>query len=88
MILVCRDSFVISVRDLKGEKIAAAPGTNPYFFHLSALRNAGLQKGDVDIIPLDHENGRVALVKQKVDGWAAVDPYCAYEAKLYPTPFV
>jgi len=77
MLLVSRDSPINAVMELKGKKIAASPGTNPYYFLLSALNDAGLRLSDVSIIPLSHTNGRIALERHNVDAWAAIDPYCA-----------
>ncbi|WP_235923343.1 aliphatic sulfonate ABC transporter substrate-binding protein [Candidatus Chlorobium masyuteum] len=77
MLLVPRDSRINSVPDLKGEKIAATPGTDPFFFLLRALHEAGLQKSDVVIVPLQHVKGGIALNREQVDAWAGCDPYCA-----------
>ncbi|NTW70339.1 MAG: aliphatic sulfonate ABC transporter substrate-binding protein [Chlorobiaceae bacterium] len=76
-LLVPRDSQINSVRDLKGKRVAATPGTDPCFFLFRALHEAGLRKSDVDLVPLQHAAGRVALDRQKVDAWAGGDPYSA-----------
>jgi sulfonate transport system substrate-binding protein len=76
-IVVPRDSPINSVTALKGKRIAAAPGTDPYFFLLRALREAGLHKDDVVIVPMSHAQGRAALEKSTVDAWAGGVPYSA-----------
>jgi sulfonate transport system substrate-binding protein len=60
---------------LKGRKIAATPGTDPYFFLLRALTEAGLHKQDVEIVPLQHTEGRTALELKQVDAWSGLHPY-------------
>ena len=46
-ILVPADSTITSVADLKGKTIAATLGTDPYFFLLQSLEEAGLSIDDV-----------------------------------------
>jgi sulfonate transport system substrate-binding protein len=74
-LLVNRDSPINSVNDLKGKRIAVTPGTDPYFFLLRALREAGMHKEDVEIVPLQHTDGRTALERKKVDAWSGLHPY-------------
>jgi sulfonate transport system substrate-binding protein len=76
-IIIPRDSPIISIRGLKGKRIAAAPGTDPYFFLLRSLREAGLHKQDVIIVPMSHTEGRTAVEQNQVDAWAAGTPHCA-----------
>jgi len=74
---VLKDSPVASVQDLKGKKIAATKGTDPFFFLLRTLHANGLKKSDVEIVHLQHPDGRVALEQRKVDAWAGLDPFLA-----------
>ncbi|MBB5392386.1 MULTISPECIES: aliphatic sulfonate ABC transporter substrate-binding protein [unclassified Herbaspirillum] len=74
---VSRDSPIKSVRELKGKKVAATKGTDPYLFLLRALHENGLQKSDVEIVHLQHPDGRVALEQGRVDAWAGLDPHLA-----------
>jgi sulfonate transport system substrate-binding protein len=76
-IIVSRDSPINSVKELKGKRIAATPGTDPYFFLLRSLREAGLHKNDVVIVPMSHTEGRMAVEQNKVDAWAAGTPHSA-----------
>ena len=76
-IVIPRESPIDSVRELKGRRIAAAPGTDPYFFLLRSLREAGLHKEDVVIVPMSHTEGRAAVERNDVDAWAAGSPHCA-----------
>ncbi len=66
-----------SVADLKGKKIAVTRGTDPFFFLLRSLKEAGLSQSDVEIINLQHGDGRVALQKGDVDAWSGLDPHMA-----------
>jgi sulfonate transport system substrate-binding protein len=74
-LMVERDSQVNSVYDLKGRKIAAETGTDPYFFLVRALHEARLHKNDVRIVPLPHLQGRGAMEMKCVDAWAARTPF-------------
>ncbi|NTW52799.1 MAG: aliphatic sulfonate ABC transporter substrate-binding protein [Chlorobiaceae bacterium] len=74
-IVVSHDSPIRSVKELRGRRVAATPGTDPYFFLLRALREAGMHKDDVVIVPLTHREGRAALELKKVDAWVGGVPY-------------
>jgi sulfonate transport system substrate-binding protein len=76
--LVARDSAITSVADLKGRKIAAQQGTDPYFFLLQTLRASGLNaRKDVEIVNLAHADGKAALERGDVAAWAGLDPLMA-----------
>jgi sulfonate transport system substrate-binding protein len=76
-LVVAKNSPVTSVAELKGKKIAVTKGTDPYFFLLRSLREAGLSAADVEIVNLQHADGRVALERGEVDAWAGLDPHMA-----------
>jgi len=75
--VVAADSPIASLADLRGRKIAVTKGTDPYFFLLRSLREAGLSASDVEIINLQHADGKVALERGEVDAWAGLDPHMA-----------
>ncbi|MEE1948005.1 aliphatic sulfonate ABC transporter substrate-binding protein [Pseudomonas alcaligenes] len=74
---VPKDSPIKTLADLKGKKVAATKGTDPYLFLLRSLHTAGLGKGDVEIVHLQHPDGRVALERGDVDAWSGLDPHLA-----------
>ncbi|GGI20770.1 aliphatic sulfonate ABC transporter substrate-binding protein [Oxalicibacterium faecigallinarum] len=76
-LLVTKDSPIQSVAQLKGKKIAATKGTDPYLFLLRTLKLNGLRKNDVEIVHLQHADGRTALESGRVDAWAGLDPHMA-----------
>ncbi|MCO7203930.1 aliphatic sulfonate ABC transporter substrate-binding protein [Microbacterium sp. CnD16-F] len=76
-IVVGPDSDITSIADLKGKKVAATSGTDPYFFLLQALETAGLGVSDVEVQNLQHADGRSALDGGSVDAWAGLDPIMA-----------
>lgn len=71
------NSSIKSVADLKGKRVAATKGTDPYIFLLRALDQAGLSEKDIELIPLQHPDGRAALATGDVDAWAGLDPHMA-----------
>lgn len=76
-LVVPKDSPIRSVRDLRGKKIAATKGTDPYLFLLRSLHDAGLRKTDIEHVSLQHADGRAALEQGRVDAWAGLDPLMA-----------
>ncbi|MFC4397596.1 aliphatic sulfonate ABC transporter substrate-binding protein [Arthrobacter sedimenti] len=70
-------SDIKSVADLKGKSVAATKGTDPYFFLLQALEQAGLKPSDVTVQNLQHADGRTALENGSVQAWSGLDPIMA-----------
>lgn len=70
-------SGIDSVEDLKGKKIAATLGTDPYIFLLRSLADAGVSTDEVEIVNLQHGDGASALTSNQVDAWAGLDPHMA-----------
>lgn len=73
-ILVPAGSDITDVADLAGKSIAATKGTDPYFFLLQALDEAGLTLADVNVQNLQHADGKAALESGAVDAWSGLDP--------------
>jgi sulfonate transport system substrate-binding protein len=76
-LVVRKDSPIRTLADLKGKKIAATKGTDPYLFLLRSLKTVGLRRSDIEHVSLQHADGRVALEQGKVDAWAGLDPHMA-----------
>ncbi len=76
-LVVRKDSEITTLEQLKGKKIAATKGTDPYFFLLQALHTVGLSQKDVEMVNLQHAEGKTALERGDVDAWAGLDPYMA-----------
>lgn len=76
-IVVPKGSAITSVAGLRGKRIAATKGTDPYFFLLRALDQAGLKPADVTVVNLQHADGKTALERGNVDAWAGLDPLMA-----------
>lgn len=73
-ILVPADSDIDSVDDLAGADVAATKGTDPYFFLLQTLDEAGLSLDDIELQNLQHADGKTALESGAVDAWSGLDP--------------
>ncbi len=76
-LVVPKNSPIQSLKDLKGKKIAATKGTDPYLFLLRALRTVGLKRSDIEHVALQHADGKAALEQGRVDAWAGLDPLMA-----------
>ncbi|WP_336038625.1 aliphatic sulfonate ABC transporter substrate-binding protein [Acinetobacter calcoaceticus] len=76
-LVVAKDSPIKNLKDLKGKKIAATKGTDPFLFTLQALDTVGLSKRDVQLVHLQHPDGKTALERGQVDAWAGLDPLMA-----------
>ncbi|GAA0419245.1 ABC transporter substrate-binding protein [Acrocarpospora corrugata] len=76
-VVVGKDSPIADVKELKGKRVAATKGTDPYFFLLQSLHEAGLAATDVEVVNLQHADGKTALERGDVDAWAGLDPLMA-----------
>ena len=76
-LVVPAGSPIASVADLRGRHIAATKGTDPYFFLLQSLEEAGVPLEEVTIENLQHADGWAALQNGSVDAWAGLDPIMA-----------
>ena len=76
-LVVPADSDISSVADLKGKTVAAALGTDPYFFLVQTLEANGLSVDDVTVENLIHADGWAALQSGSVQAWAGLDPIMA-----------
>jgi sulfonate transport system substrate-binding protein len=71
------NSGIRRIQDLKGKRVAVTRGTDPHIFLLRALNSVGLTEKDIELVPLQHPDGKTALEKGRVDAWAGLDPYTA-----------
>lgn len=76
-LVVAKNSPINAVADLKGKKVAVTKGTDPYFFLLQSLATAGLSPADIEIVNLQHADGKTALERGDVDAWSGLDPFMA-----------
>jgi sulfonate transport system substrate-binding protein len=76
-LVVRGDSPITRLADLRGKRIAATRGTDPHLFLLRALVTVGLSERDVEVVLLQHADGRTALLRGDVDAWAGLDPLTA-----------
>ena len=76
-IVVGADSQITDVAQLAGTSVAATKGTDPYFFLLQALEEAGLTINDVEVQNVQHADGRALLEGPSVQAWAGLDPIMA-----------
>ena len=76
-LVVAAGSPITRVADLKGKKVAATRGTDPFFFLLRSLEAVGLHQSDIELVHLQHGDGRLALSRGDVDAWAGLDPFMA-----------
>jgi sulfonate transport system substrate-binding protein len=76
-LVVPKDSEITTLEQLEGKKIAATKGTDPYFFLLRSLESVGLSQSDVEIVNIQHADGKTALERGDVDAWAGLDPFMA-----------
>lgn len=76
-LVVPEDSDIESVEDLEGRSVAATRGTDPYFFLVQAVEEAGLELSDVEVQNVQHADGFTALNNGSVDAWSGLDPIMA-----------
>lgn len=71
------DTGIRAPADLKGRRVAVTRGTDPHIFLIRALAEAGLKESDVQLVLLQHGDGKAALIRGDVDAWAGLDPIMA-----------
>jgi sulfonate transport system substrate-binding protein len=71
------DTGISKIEDLKGRTVAVTRGTDPYIFLLRSLASVGLTEKDIQVVLLQHPDGKNALINKDVDAWAGLDPYMA-----------
>jgi sulfonate transport system substrate-binding protein len=76
-LVVAKDTPIRTLTDLKGKKVAATKGTDPYLFLLRSLHTVGLTRNDIEHVGLQHADGRTALEQGRVEAWAGLDPMMA-----------
>lgn len=76
-LVVPEDSDIENVEDLAGTAVAATRGTDPYFFLVQAIEEAGLELSDIEVQNVQHADGFTALNNGSVDAWAGLDPIMA-----------
>jgi sulfonate transport system substrate-binding protein len=87
-IAVPAGSPITEVEDLKGKSIAVTVGTDPYFFLLQALEEAGLSLSDVTIVNIQHADGKAALESGQVDAWSGLDPLLSTSVEVAGTEII
>lgn len=80
-LMVGPESTIRDVSELRGKTIAATTGTNPYIFMVRSLALAGIELDDVNIVNLQHPDGKNELLRGRVDAWAGLEPIQS-QAKL------
>lgn len=81
--LVVAKGSKTTVSKLKGKKIAAQKGTDPYYFILQVLHQQNLDPAkDVTLINLAHADGKAALLRGDVDVWSGLEPITSQTVKV------
>lgn len=81
-------SAIDEVEDLKGKSVAVTVGTDPYFFLLQALDEAGLSLTDITVVNVQHADGKAALENGSVDAWSGLDPLLSTSVELAGTEII
>jgi len=76
-----KDKGISKPADVKGKKLATAPGTNSDYFMYEFLKANGLTSADVKIVNMKAPEMKVALVNGDIDGYFAWEPHIHYAKK-------
>lgn len=82
------DSDIASVTDLRGHSVAVTVGTDPYFFLLQTLEEFGVGVEEIEIVNLQHADGKAALENGSVDAWSGLDPLLSTSVELAGTKII
>jgi sulfonate transport system substrate-binding protein len=81
-------SSIDEVEDLAGKSVAVTVGTDPYFFLLQALDEAGLSLADITLVNVQHADGKAALENGSVDAWSGLDPLLSTSVEVAGTEII
>jgi sulfonate transport system substrate-binding protein len=81
-------SDIADVEDLAGKSVAVTVGTDPYFFLLQALDEAGLSLADITVVNVQHADGKAALENGSVDAWSGLDPLLSTSVEVAGTEII
>ena len=87
-IAVPAGSPIQEVEDLAGKSVAVTVGTDPYFFLLQALDEAGLSLADITVVNVQHADGKAALENGSVDAWSGLDPLLSTSVEVAGTEII
>lgn len=73
--------------DLKGKRIGNAHGTSGHFALMKVLASSGLSEADAVLVPMEVTEMEEALVKGKIDAYAAWSPAPEMTLARYPDRF-
>jgi len=78
------DAAIKTVADLKGKKVAIPRGvtTHALQFEMYVMPQAGLKKGDVELVPLAPTDNLTAMRRGDVDAAVSFDPYVSQAVSL------
>ena len=76
-LVVGKDSPITSVERAEGQEDRRHQGHRSLLLPPAALNAHGLTQADVEVINLQHADGRVALERGEVDAWSGLDPHMA-----------
>ena len=76
-IVVPQHSPLTSVAQLRGKKVALNRGSNVHYLLVRALRQTGLDYGDIHPVYLAPADARAAFTQGSIDAWVIWDPYFA-----------
>lgn len=80
-IIARKDKGILTLKDLKGRKIAVTSGTTADFFQDAMLATHGISRKDVKIIDLKVEEMPAALADGDVEAASVFAPYINYAQK-------
>ena len=76
-IVVPENSPVVSVAQLKGQRVALNKGSNVHYLLIQALQKAGLSYSDIEPVYLPPSDARAAFERGSVAAWVIWDPFLA-----------
>lgn len=76
-LVVNKASKVRDFKDLKGKKVTYPNASSQHLAHLYALRRAGMNLGDIEIVPLAPPQGLAAVINGDVEAGWFWDPFVA-----------
>ncbi len=87
-LVVNKNSKVRDFKDLKGKKVTYPNASSQHLAHLYALRRAGMNVGDIEIVPLAPPQGLAAVLNGDVEAGWFWDPFVSQAVEKGATRIV
>ncbi|MEH2261541.1 sulfonate ABC transporter substrate-binding protein [Nostoc sp.] len=82
-IAVPKDSPIMTLAQIKGQKVVFQKGSASHYFIIKALEEVGLKYSDIQVLSMPNVEARGAFIQGNIPVWVTGDPHLALVEKLH-----